>query len=103
VDSVPAVLGISRDLFVVYSSNILAVLGLRALYFVLAGMLRKFRYLNTAVSVILAFVGLKMLTTDWYKLSNLVSLGVIGGLLTVAIVASVLHRQDGPDDPSAPR
>jgi tellurite resistance protein TerC len=102
VDSVPAVLGISRDLFVVYTSNILAVLCLRALYFVLAGMLRKFRYLDTAVSVILAFVGLKMLTTDLYKLSNLVSLGVIGGLLTLAIAASVLHKQDGRDDQSAP-
>jgi tellurite resistance protein TerC len=94
VDSVPAVLAISRDLFVVYTSNIFAVLGLRALYFVLAGMLRKFRYLDTAVSVILAFVGLKMLTTDLYKLSNLVSLAVIGGLLVLAVLASVLHRRD---------
>ena len=103
VDSVPAVLAISRDLFVVYTSNILAVLGLRALYFVLAGMMQKFRYLDTAVSAILAFVGVKMLVADFYKVSNLVSLGVIGGLLTVAIAASVLHRQDGRDGQSAPR
>ena len=103
VDSVPAVLAISRDLFVVYTSNILAVLGLRALYFLLAGMMQKFRYLDTAISAILAFVGIKMLVADLYKVSNLVSLGVIGGLLTVAVAASMLHKQDGRDGQSAPK
>jgi tellurite resistance protein TerC len=89
VDSVPAVLAISRDLFVVYSSNVLAVLGLRALYFLLAGMMKRFRHLNKALSAILAFIGIKMLLTDCYRLSNALSLGVVGGLLTLAVVASV--------------
>jgi tellurite resistance protein TerC len=91
VDSVPAVLAISRDLFVVYSSNMLAVLGLRALYFLLAGMMKRFRYLDKALSAILAFIGIKMLLADHYRISNTLSLGVVAGLLSLAMAASVFR------------
>ncbi len=65
VDSIPAILGITRDTFVVFTSNIMAILGLRAMYFLLAGIMDKFYYLKYALSVILSFIGLKMLTEDW--------------------------------------
>ncbi len=91
VDSVPAVLAISKNLFIVYTSNIFAILGLRALYFMLAGMMSRFRYLDTGLAVILAFIGTKMLLTNVYKIPNLASLGVIAGVLTIAVVASLAH------------
>jgi tellurite resistance protein TerC len=91
VDSVPAVLAISKNLFIVYTSNIFAILGLRALYFMLAGMMSRFRYLDTGLAVILAFIGTKMLLTNVYKIPNLASLGVIAGVLTIAVIASLAH------------
>jgi tellurite resistance protein TerC len=90
VDSVPAVLGISSDLYVVYTSNIMAILGLRALYFVLSGMMGRFHKLDWALAAILTFVGLKMMVHDFMKIPNWVSLSVIGGLLCLGIVASLL-------------
>ncbi|MBN2194529.1 MAG: TerC family protein [Polyangiaceae bacterium] len=90
VDSVPAVLAISTDLYVVYTSNILAILGLRALYFLLAGVMKRFQYLDKGLALVLAFIGVKMLVADWYKIGNLASLGVIAAILTVAIVASLV-------------
>jgi tellurite resistance protein TerC len=91
VDSVPAVLAVSNDVFVVYTSNIFAILGLRSLYFMLAGMMSRFHYLDVGLAVILIFIGTKMLAAQWFKVPNLVSLGVIAGVLTVAIVASLLR------------
>lgn len=88
VDSVPAVFGVTSDAFIVYTSNIFAILGLRALYFLLAGIMPMFRYLKYALSLILAFVGTKMLLADVVPVPITVSLGVIFGLLAVAIVAS---------------
>jgi tellurite resistance protein TerC len=103
VDSVPAVLAISNDIFVVYTSNILAILGLRALYFMLAGVMRRFHYLDKGLSVVLAFIGVKMVIADWYKISNLASLGVIAAVLTLSIVASLLRPPaSGPNDPARP-
>ena len=89
VDSVPAILAVSREPFIVFASNAFAILGLRALYFCLAGMAGRFRYLNAGLGVILAFVGIKMLLADVYHLPIWLSLGVIATVLTVAIVASL--------------
>jgi tellurite resistance protein TerC len=90
VDSVPAVLAVSRDVFVVYTSNIFAILGLRALYFVLAGALQALRFLRPALSLILALVGVKMLLTDIVDLPTVVSLGAVAAILVVATVLSLL-------------
>ena len=90
VDSVPAVLAISRDAFIVYTSNIMAILGLRALYFALAGVMQLFRHLHYGLAAILVFVGFKMIATDWIHIPIMLSLGVIAGVLAVSIAASVL-------------
>ncbi len=89
VDSVPAVLAITRDTFIVYSSNAFAILGLRALYFALADVLPRFRFLHQGLAAILLFVGFKMIASDWIELSDLASLGVIAGILTITIIASL--------------
>ena len=89
VDSIPAILAVSREEFIVFSSNAFAILGLRALYFLLAGMQGRFRYLNAGLAVILAFVGVKMLLTEVYHLPTWASLGVIAVVLAVTIWASL--------------
>lgn len=89
VDSVPAILAISREPFIVFSSNAFAILGLRALYFLLAGMVGRFRYLNIGLGVILGFVGLKMLLTEVYHPPMWVSLGLIALALTGSVAASL--------------
>ncbi|MBW3580916.1 MAG: TerC family protein [Actinobacteria bacterium] len=89
VDSIPAILAVSREPFIVFSSNAFAILGLRALYFCLSGMAGRFRYLNLGLGVILAFVGIKMLVTEVYHFPTWASLLVISVVLTVAIVASL--------------
>ena len=89
VDSVPAILAVSREPFIVFASNAFAIMGLRALYFLLAGMAGRFRYLNIGLGFILAFVGLKMLVVEWYHPPQWLSLGVIALALTVAILASL--------------
>jgi tellurite resistance protein TerC len=89
VDSVPAILAISREPFIVFSSNAFAILGLRALYFLLAGMTGRFRYLNVGLGVILAFVGVKMLVADLYHPPMWLSLVVIATTLALAIIASL--------------
>ncbi len=88
VDSIPAVLSITQDTFLVYSSNIFAIIGLRSLYFLLSGMAGKFPYLKYGISVILFFVGVKMLISHHFKIPVVASLGVIVGILTVSILAS---------------
>ncbi len=95
-DSVPAVLAISNDLFIVYTSNIFAILGLRALYFLLAGVIEKLRFLDTGLAIILCFIGVKMVIAEWIHIPALTSFGVICGVLTVTIIASILipKKQD---------
>lgn len=88
VDSIPAVLSITQDTFLVYSSNIFAIIGLRSLYFLLAGMAGKFPYLKYGISVILFFVGVKMLLSHWIHVPIVLSLGVIVGILALSIAAS---------------
>lgn len=90
VDSIPAVFAVTRDPFIVYTSNVAAILGLRSLYFLLAGVVEKFRYLSYGLAVILAFVGVKMLIAGWYHVPTLASLGVIFTILIVAAMASVI-------------
>ena len=92
-DSIPAILGITTDPFIVYSSNLLAILGLRALYFVLAGMMEYFKYLSVGVSLILIFVGLKMLLASWIHISPFVSLGIISMILIGTVLPSVLNMK----------
>ncbi|HTL70003.1 MAG TPA: TerC family protein [Candidatus Eisenbacteria bacterium] len=96
VDSVPAVLAVTRDPFIVYTSNVFAILGLRSLYFVLAGLLEKFHYLNYGLSVVLSFVGVKMLIEHHYKIPIHVSLAVIAGVLAVSIAASLIWPKKEP-------
>jgi tellurite resistance protein TerC len=90
VDSVPAVLAITRDPLIVYSSNVFAILGLRALFFALSGLFYLFRYLSTGVGIVLVFVGVKMLLSDVFTISGLISLGVVIAILGGSIALSVL-------------
>jgi TerC family integral membrane protein len=89
VDSIPAVFGITRDPFIVYTSNVLAILGLRALYFLMAGVIDRLRYLDEGLAVVLLFIGGKMIGERWVHIPVDVSLGVVGGVLLIALVASV--------------
>jgi tellurite resistance protein TerC len=89
IDSIPAIFAVTRDPFLVYSSNVFAILGLRALYFVLAGMLDKFVYLKPGISFILIFVGLKMVLSGWFHVPILLSLAVIVTTLALAVVLSL--------------
>ena len=90
VDSIPAVFGITRDPFIVYTSNVLAILGLRALYFLLAGVIDRLHYLDEGLAVVLMFIGGKMIGERWIHISVGVSLGVVGGVLLIALLASLL-------------
>ncbi|NOZ50182.1 MAG: TerC family protein [Chloroflexi bacterium] len=93
VDSIPAIFAVTTETFLIYTSNIFAILGLRSLYFVLAGMADKFYYLKAGLSVVLVFVGLKMLVTEWIHVPVALSLAVIALVLTTAIVASLLRSR----------
>ena len=104
VDSIPAVFAVTRDPFLVYTSNVFAILGLRALYFLLAGVIQRFHYLKIALSVILVFVGVKMLLSEVYEIPIGISLGVIGVTLVASVVASLrwpLEAEDLPEDAEA--
>jgi tellurite resistance protein TerC len=90
VDSIPAILAITLDPFVVYTSNVFAILGLRALYFALAGMMRLFHHLHYGLSAILVLVGIKMLLADIYKIPTAIALGLIAAILLISIIASVV-------------
>jgi tellurite resistance protein TerC len=102
VDSIPAIFAVTTDPFIVYTSNIFAILGLRALYFALAGIMEKFHYLKVGLSLILVFVGSKMLVAGFYQIPILASLGVVGALLGGSIVASLLRRPAKPLLPAPP-
>ena len=91
VDSIPAVIGITQEQFIVFTSNVCAILGLRAIYFLLARFMGAFRYLKPGLALILAFVGVKLF--GFFHVSSWVSLGVIAGILAVATIASVLHPE----------
>jgi tellurite resistance protein TerC len=88
-DSIPAIFGITQDAFVVYSSNVFAILGLRALYFLLSGLLGYLRYLGIGLALVLIFIGLKMVLDPWWHISVSLSLGVVGGILLIAAALSL--------------
>lgn len=93
VDSIPAIFAITRDPFIVYTSNVCAILGLRALYFLLANVMHQFEYLKLGLAVVLSFIGVKMLLIDLYKIPVAVSLTVVASVLTISIVASILKTR----------
>jgi tellurite resistance protein TerC len=97
VDSIPAVLSITLNTFIVYTSNIFAILGLRSLFFALASLMEIFEYLHYGISCVLVFVGVKMLLSHFYPIRTDISLTVIAGILLVTILASVLKRR-GPQN-----
>jgi tellurite resistance protein TerC len=102
VDSVPAILAVSRSEFIVFSSNAFAILGLRALYFVLAGARDRLVHLNIGLAVILAFVGMKMLLVDVFHVDTLLSLGIVGAVLAITVVTSLRSTPEEVDAPDAP-
>jgi tellurite resistance protein TerC len=101
VDSIPAILAITVDPFIVYTSNVFAILGLRALYFALAGLAHRFRFLHYGLAAILAFVGIKMLLVDVYKIPIGIALSVVAGILLLSVLASLGQRRPAPTDPHA--
>jgi tellurite resistance protein TerC len=93
VDSVAAVFGVTHDPFIVYSSNVCAVLGLRALYFLLAGILQYFQYLDEGLAITVMFIGAKMLANPWLHISTGLSLAIVGGIIALAILISVIRSR----------
>jgi tellurite resistance protein TerC len=93
LDSIPAIFGVTRDPFIVYTSNVCAVLGLRSLYFVLAGLVKSLVYLHVGLACILMFIGAKMLGEQIFPVATSVSLLIVGGILAVAVAASLLQRK----------
>jgi len=94
VDSIPAVFAITRDGFIVYTSNICAILGLRSLYFLLANLMRRFAYLKTGLAIVLAFVGLKMILAHYVHIPTLISLAVIATILGITIASSMIATRN---------
>lgn len=94
IDSIPAIIAITRDPFIVFTSNVFALLGLRSLYFVLAGLMEKFRYLKMSLVFLLTYIGVKMMLVHHYPIPNEVSLAIIGGIVAVGIMASILVGED---------
>jgi tellurite resistance protein TerC len=89
LDSIPAIFAVTRDPFIIYTSNVFAILGLRSMYFVVAAVIRKFRYLRPALAVVLGFVGIKMLLGDVVHVPIAASLGFVVAILTGAVIASL--------------
>jgi TerC family integral membrane protein len=101
VDSIPAIFGITHDPFIVYTSNVCAVIGLRSLYFLLAGVVHKFVYLQPALAIILSFIGVKMLLADVFHIPAVASLGFIGLVLLTATVLSLVLKHHSPSAATA--
>ena len=99
LDSIPAVLSVSQETFIMVTSNIMAILGLRSMYFVLAGAMAKFHYLKLALAVLLVLIGAKMIAHDWYPVSHVVSLLAIAGILATGVIASIIANRRAADRP----
>ncbi|HET7189224.1 MAG TPA: hypothetical protein VFI52_13805, partial [Gemmatimonadaceae bacterium] len=97
VDSIPAIFGITRDPFIVFTSNIFAVMGLRSLFFLLASVVTKFHLLKYGLAVILSFIGTKMLIEHWIHIPILVSLGIVVAVLAASIIASLVWPNARPE------
>jgi TerC family integral membrane protein len=91
VDSIPAVLAVTLNAFIAYTSNVFAILGLRSMYFAVSGLLKVFRFLHVGLALVLILVGVKMIAADYFPVPTLVTLGVVAGVLTVSVIASVLY------------
>lgn len=102
VDSIPAILAITPDPYIVFTSNVFAILGLRSLYFALNGIMEMFEYINYALAGILSFVGVKMIISSWYHVPTIVSIGVIFSLIIISIVASIYFPKKNKKVPRAP-
>lgn len=102
VDSIPAILAITPDPYIVFTSNVFAILGLRSLYFALNGIMEMFEYINYALSGILVFVGIKMIIAGWYHIPTIISISVILGLLILSVVASIYFPRKNKKHPKAP-
>ena len=100
VDSIPAIFAITTDPFIVYTSNVFAILGLRALYFALAGIMDLFHYLKIGLSIVLTFVGIKMIMADIYPIPIVLALSVVAGVLLVSVVASILWPKQEEKKPT---
>lgn len=98
MDSIPAIFAITLDSFIVFTSNIFAILGLRALYFALAGIMQKFKYLNYGLSIILVFIGFKMLFSHVYKIPIVITFGVIFVVLLISVMLSIFIKDGGKKD-----
>ncbi len=96
VDSIPAILAITRNAFIVYTSNVFAILGLRSMFFALAGMMRVFHLLHYGLAVVLMFIGVKMLVSHYFKIPIVVALGVVLGVLMLSVVLSLLFPKREP-------
>lgn len=93
IDSIPAVLGITHDPFIVFTSNVFAILGLRALYFALAGLIGQFKYLKVSLVVLLVYIGAKMIVVHWIHIPVTISLSIIAGILSVGVIASLVSSR----------
>jgi tellurite resistance protein TerC len=104
VDSIPAIFGVTTDVFIVFTSNIFAILGLRSLFFLIEGLVAKLRFLKVGVAVILAFIGVKILIKGWYEFPVPFSLGVLAGVLIVSALVSLLfpEKLKPPEPPQPP-
>ncbi|CAD7801170.1 Inner membrane protein alx [Chryseobacterium aquaeductus] len=98
VDSIPAIFAISNDPFILYTSNIFAILGLRSLYFLLANFIHMFSKLPYGLAIILAFIGVKMLIAPWYHISSPISLGIVGGVLVISVLLSIMFPDKKDDE-----
>jgi tellurite resistance protein TerC len=96
VDSIPAVLAITLNAFIVYTSNVFAILGLRSLFFAVSSLMKVFRFLHTGLALILILMGVKMIAADYFKVPTLLMLGVVAGVLAVSILASILLPGEDP-------
>jgi tellurite resistance protein TerC len=99
VDSIPAIFAVTRDPYIVFTSNIFAILGLRSLYFALAQLLHKFYYLQLSLVLILAYVGVKMILSHHFVIAAWISLGVVVGVLALGVVASIIRARILPAEP----
>jgi tellurite resistance protein TerC len=99
LDSIPAIFGVTKDPFIVYTSNVCAILGLRSLYFLLAGAVTRLVYLHTGLALVLIFIGAKMVGEHFVPVSTGLSLAIVGGILAIAVVASLLKPQRNAKEP----
>ncbi len=102
VDSIPAIFAVTRDPFIVFTSNIFAILGLRSLYFVLAGYMNKFQYLKNALVFVLAYVGIKMILSNHYHIPDGISMSIIIGILLVGVIVSIRGAANDPVPSKSP-